>query len=264
MKAVIIRTEPGVNELVHTDPQVRTRLTSGRSIDFQWEVGPGVDRFGREVIEVAVLSCYSHHPERKVYTASLRREQLSEDRMVRSTMIHLGVAPAFSNRKAAARYSKKDLIAFADETLTLLRLAADDSPEIGAIFGVEPTTIVDVDEQRPGESNLDWLQRLVGGSIEPIELDAERMEGYVNEEGKLLGLDPNPVAFQFRAHKLSGEFMLRDGEYVAGPLVIVGPLDEDGETTGVTDEVVEEVRAFVANPVDTDRLAKETEAYVNA
>ena len=37
-----------------------------------------------------------------------------------------------------------------------------------------------------------------------------------------------------------------EGDYIAGPMVLVG-LDEDGETTGLTDEQVAEVSALIAS-----------------
>jgi Domain of unknown function (DUF3846) len=86
------------------------------------------------------------------------------------------------------------------------------------------------------QHSLDWLQSMVGGSIEPIMLEPSRAEAYVNETGKIDGLPPNPVATRLWEHHLAGSGYDPLMDYIAGPLVIVGPLTEDGDTTGLTPE----------------------------
>lgn len=245
MKAVVISARPGVNELLRQEPTIEAR---GRQIEFGWHVGPGHDHFDRECDVWAVLSIYSHHPERKWYTATLRREERADG--MRSCMIRMGRDEAFTYREASPRYSQKDLIAFSQRALDQLKDRGHD-PEVLDIFGIEPITTVGLVEQAPSQPTLDWLQSLVDGSIEPIYGD-EQLESYVNEEGKCQdgGLYPNPVATAWWLAKLeAAEMQCIPGDYVAGSLVIVGPLDDDGNTTGVTDEVVAEVQAFVAGKV---------------
>lgn len=72
---------------------------------------------------------------------------------------------------------------------------------------------------------LDTFQKLVGGDIEPIPLPTGDT-AFINEEGKTrFNLPQNPRA---TAALLPYLFM---GDYIAGDLVVVGPPDEQGETT---------------------------------
>lgn len=78
---------------------------------------------------------------------------------------------------------------------------------------------------------LDWhgledLQAAVGGYIESIPLGED--VGYLNEEGKLQGLEVNLTATEI-AHRLGGIFPY---DVVVGALVIVGPTDAEGYDTG--------------------------------
>jgi hypothetical protein len=100
----------------------------------------------------------------------------------------------------------------------------------------ELVTRLEFSDKPDHQDNLAWLQGLVGGSIEPVMLDPRRAEGYVNEEGKLFSLPPNPVATRLWEHHLAEQEYDELLDYVAGDLVIVGPLTEDGETTGLTPE----------------------------
>jgi hypothetical protein len=72
---------------------------------------------------------------------------------------------------------------------------------------------------------LDSLKELVGGWIEYIHIDADH-HGYVNEEGRLLGLPPN-----LRATLLwqeSGHF----SDCLVGPLIILGSRNAKGRNNG--------------------------------
>jgi hypothetical protein len=77
-----------------------------------------------------------------------------------------------------------------------------------------------------------WLRDQVGGWIEAVaggdaELNAMWV-AYVNEEGKLHGLPPNPIAEKWmRSHGVG----LRFDDYIVGPVVFVGPPDEEGDDT---------------------------------
>ena len=85
------------------------------------------------------------------------------------------------------------------------------------------------------------LQTEVGGFIEPVAFPLDGISAYVNEEGKLRrGFSKNELATAM----VRGYLM--EGDYIAGPMVLVG-LDEDGETTGLTDEQVAEVSALIAS-----------------
>ncbi len=77
------------------------------------------------------------------------------------------------------------------------------------------------------------LQGLVGGDIEALDWPPGGC-AYLNENGKALGLPANAEATWYaHRHRLIAEF-----DFIAGPLVLVGPTDADGFDTDVPDAVV--------------------------
>ena len=86
--------------------------------------------------------------------------------------------------------------------------------------------------------DLRWMQETVGGYIEPVRV-SEEVDSYVNEEGKLQGLEVNPVATSLaREHRA-----IFAQDYIAGTVLYTGPVDGEGEITGLTkttqDRIVE-------------------------
>ena len=81
---------------------------------------------------------------------------------------------------------------------------------------------VDIPEGYPG--HLDGLQEAVGGWIEYVPTEQD-VTVYCNEEGKIEGLPPNPVATA-----MFGQ-MLMQHDYLAGDVVVVGAQDEEGNDT---------------------------------
>lgn len=86
---------------------------------------------------------------------------------------------------------------------------------------------------------LDIFQRLVGGYIEPIELPTGDT-AFVDEEGKLKNYQLNPRADA----ALTGH--LFPGDYIAGDLVVVGPPDDQGETTSANLVTAQELFGHIA------------------
>jgi hypothetical protein len=87
----------------------------------------------------------------------------------------------------------------------------------------EPS-LVDIPDSGDGE--LQELQRLVGGWIEYVPTE-QPITLYCNEEGKIEGLPLNPRA------TLHFSGLLQVGDYLAGDVVVLGPIDEHGENTGI-------------------------------
>jgi len=86
------------------------------------------------------------------------------------------------------------------------------------------------------DASYQTLSDGVGGLIEAAPTD-ERVVVWVNEEGKVNDLDFNPLG-----HAL---WMMVDeygcttaGDWMAGPCVVTGPYDDEGETTPVPDWVL--------------------------
>jgi hypothetical protein len=81
-----------------------------------------------------------------------------------------------------------------------------------------------------GRATLTQLQELVGGMIEALPLPdfiagADAATAYVNEEGKLVGLEPNMRATDFMVPGV-GLFW---NDYIAGPFVLCGFDPRTGE-----------------------------------
>jgi len=75
---------------------------------------------------------------------------------------------------------------------------------------------------------LESLQKAVGGYIEAISCD--NLSFFLNEEGKLNNLPMNPLATLLVKHRIGQH------DYIAGDVVVLGDVDEDGETLGLSFE----------------------------
>ncbi|WP_058955870.1 DUF3846 domain-containing protein [Kocuria rhizophila] len=98
-----------------------------------------------------------------------------------------------------------------------------------------PTELRDID----ADATLAALQSAVGRLIEPVHLDRQRADMYVNEEGKLLSLPVN-VRATFLAGALGG---ILGWDQIAGDAIIAGGVDEEGDTTGLDPLQVHELHA---------------------
>jgi hypothetical protein len=80
-------------------------------------------------------------------------------------------------------------------------------------------------------NGLSDYQDAVGGLITSVysRLLPPGTTVFANDEGILLGLEHNPIA------------SLVVGTNLFGPVVFAGPANSEGETTSVTEEVIEEI-----------------------
>lgn len=95
----------------------------------------------------------------------------------------------------------------------------------------------------PDEESLRVLQKAVGGYIEAVGVpgfipDAEYGTVYVNEEGKLHGLEPNMRATDFMVPGVG----LWAGDYIAGNMVLLGFDPYTGENADVPESMVKRAR----------------------
>jgi hypothetical protein len=108
-----------------------------------------------------------------------------------------------------------------------------DGVVIPTSFGVVPFW----DEQKPQETQYEFIRRHIRGMIEPIRFQVGQLEHvwmYVHDEGKLLGLPVNRYA-----NRLTARFawhILASGDYIVGTAIIVGPIDEEGNHRRFTAE----------------------------
>jgi hypothetical protein len=80
----------------------------------------------------------------------------------------------------------------------------------------------------------DLLRTTVGGLIECITLrNVEFCDMWVNEEGKLTGLAQNPTATALWVD------MYGTSDVIMGDVIITGGSDDEGETLGLTDSLVD-------------------------
>ncbi len=83
------------------------------------------------------------------------------------------------------------------------------------------------------DGDLQTLQKIVGGYVEAVALKGDLGSacfGYINEEGKLNGLAPNPAATTI-TH-------LFPGDYIAGTMIVLGECDAEGVETSVPDDAL--------------------------
>lgn len=103
-------------------------------------------------------------------------------------------------------------------------------------YSVEEITI---DRQ---DQVLGVLQRIVGGYIEAIP-SADSVTIWVNEEGKLQGLQENILAEQF--YKPFDRYgCLKAGDWIAGNVVITGKASPSGRATSAPTNTLDLIRSL--------------------
>lgn len=93
-----------------------------------------------------------------------------------------------------------------------------------------PIEVVEVDV-------LADYQAVVGGDLELVESDRGGLALYLNETGRLDGLPTNE-----RATRLVRRLL----EPIVGDVLVLGPTDEDGDDTSLTDEAERAVRELTS------------------
>lgn len=91
--------------------------------------------------------------------------------------------------------------------------------------------IEEVDTPEPGPGRLEAIKAVVGGWIEAVAAPGGHVM-YLNEEGKLLGLSPN-----YAASALASAAMPGFNDIIVGDVLLVGPIDENGDDTAATIEL---------------------------
>lgn len=96
-----------------------------------------------------------------------------------------------------------------------------------------------------GAAMLAVLQKVVGGFIEYVPTEAP-ITVFCNEEGKIDGLPTN-----YRATHLFGG-LLQAGDIIAGNVIILGPVDDEGVEMSLEEEEVEALLAAAHQITDVD------------
>ena len=91
-------------------------------------------------------------------------------------------------------------------------------------------------ESKEIDGSLESMQAIVGGLIQPVDLEP-RATVWVNEEGIMLGMEPNKIATD-----LANEF----GIYTTlfGTAFLTGGIDEDGNTLGADPEHIRVLKGY--------------------
>ena len=84
------------------------------------------------------------------------------------------------------------------------------------------------------EDKLEVLQQMVGGLIEYVPV-CNNIDMIINDEGKLEGLDINPLAT-----------ILFSYDYIVGDALIVG-INDEGENISLTDKEIERILFVIKN-----------------
>lgn len=108
-----------------------------------------------------------------------------------------------------------------------------------------------IDLRKLDSEDLVAYQALVGGNVEPVDLDNPAASMYVNEEGKLLHLPINMRATHVAwAHNK----LVRNEDIVMGDAFILGPVNQDGEDTSVPQTHID--RLVPTEPFRVEVLAR--------
>lgn len=86
------------------------------------------------------------------------------------------------------------------------------------------------------DATYETLRDAVGGWIEAAPTDG-RIVIWVNEEGKIDQLPFNPIGHALWRN-VDGYGCIDAGDWMAGPCVVTGPIDDDGNTTEVPEWVL--------------------------
>ncbi len=85
---------------------------------------------------------------------------------------------------------------------------------------------------------LEDIQGAVGGLYECVQLPKQNVDMLCNEEGKMTGLEQNPIATAFY-HSNHGPY-----DVIVGDVLLINGLNLDGEYISLTDKQIEELMAF--------------------
>lgn len=92
------------------------------------------------------------------------------------------------------------------------------------------------------EDGYKAIQEVVGGTFDVVTSSTGNTSFWVNDEGKIIGMKPNYVATKV-LWQLNPAFDGRD--YLAGPVLITGGADEEGNTLDIGGEGLGAVTAAV-------------------
>jgi hypothetical protein len=85
---------------------------------------------------------------------------------------------------------------------------------------------------------LKLAQGTVGGWIQLVRLHSKGIDLYLNEEGKMNGLELNPIATALWTDDYGAT------DYMVGNVIITGGANSEGNTVGLTDKQVQTLMEY--------------------
>lgn len=98
----------------------------------------------------------------------------------------------------------------------------------------------DIEVAEVDEISYDTLYEGVNGLVELVSLNRD-VDMWVNEEGKVNGLEPNLLA------TLIWNKVFPNPDVIMGNVVITGGVDEEGNTLGLSEESIQDIMALLHN-----------------
>jgi hypothetical protein len=98
----------------------------------------------------------------------------------------------------------------------------------------------DIEVAEVDEISYDTLYEGVNGLVELVSLNRD-VDMWVNEEGKVNGLEPNLLA------TLIWNKIFPNPDVIMGNVVITGGVDEEGNTLGLSEESIQDIMALLHN-----------------
>lgn len=104
------------------------------------------------------------------------------------------------------------------------------------VMYISTDNVIDIKEIESIE--YDTLYEGVHGLVELVSLNRD-VDMWVNEEGKLIGLEPNIIASMIWSK------VFPNPDIIMGDVVITGGADEEGNTVGLSDESIQDILALI-------------------
>jgi hypothetical protein len=96
------------------------------------------------------------------------------------------------------------------------------------------------------------LSTAVNGMVELVSIN-EDVDMWLNEEGKIIGLEPNIIA------SLIWNRVFPNFDIVMGDVIITGGADDAGNTVGLSDESIQDVMSLIRDGINEAINKKDNE-----
>lgn len=109
------------------------------------------------------------------------------------------------------------------------------------IISITSDNVIEIKEVE--SIQYDTISTAVNGMIEVVSLNQD-IDMWVNEEGKLIGLEPNTIA------TLIWNEVFPNKDVIMGNVLITGGADNAGNTTGLTEESINDIMHLIQEGIN--------------